>query len=37
MRIDSPAVDIQELRFEVADGLDKFMNLDELEERFSEK
>jgi len=28
---------MQELRFEVPDGLDKFMNLDELEEKLSEK
>jgi len=31
------SVDVQELRFEAVDDLNKFMNLDELEESFSDK
>ena len=32
-----PVIDTQELRFEAADDLDKFMSLDKLEESFSDK
>jgi len=31
------AIDVQELRFEAVGNLDRFMSLDELEERFSDK